>query len=49
MSATLEYAGHTLITFDDQSYRWFSVKRFTWDGAGDGAAVLAALILLSNR
>jgi len=40
----LEYTGHTLILFDDHSYRWFSVKRFTWDGAGDDAAVLAALI-----
>ena len=44
MAAGLEYTGHTLILFDDQSYRWFSVKRFAWDGMGDDAAVLAALI-----
>ncbi len=44
MGVTLEYAGHTLIPFDDRSYRWFSVKRFAWDGTGDDTAVLAALI-----
>ena len=44
MGVALEYTGHTLILFDDHSYRWFSVKRFTWDGTGDQSAVLAALI-----
>lgn len=44
MGTGLEYTGHTLILFDDRSYRWFSVKRFAWDGAGDDSAVLAALI-----
>jgi hypothetical protein len=44
VGATLEYTGHTLIPFDDHSYRWFSVKRFMWDGSDDDAAVLAALI-----
>ena len=44
MGATLEYLGHSFIHFDDRSYRWFSVKRFVWDGTGDDAAVLAALI-----
>ena len=39
-----EYTGHTLIRFDDHSYRWFSVKRFAWDGAGDDSTVLGALI-----
>lgn len=41
---TLEYTGHMLILFNDHSYRWFSVKRFAWDGTGDDTAVLAALI-----
>ena len=41
---TLEYLEHILILFDDQSYRWFSVKRFAWEGTGDDPAVLAALI-----
>jgi hypothetical protein len=44
VGATLEYTGHTLILFDDHSYRWFSVKRFAWDDTGDDTAVLAALI-----
>jgi hypothetical protein len=44
MGVRLEYTGHTLIPFEDRSYRWFSVKRFAWDGAGDDTAVLAALI-----
>lgn len=44
MGATLEYAGHTLILFDDHSYRWFGVKRFAWDGTGDDTAVLAAIV-----
>jgi hypothetical protein len=44
MGATLEYTGHTLIPFDDRSYRWFSVKRFAWDRTGDDTVVLAALI-----
>lgn len=44
MAVALEYTGHKLILFDDDSYRWFSVKRFEWDGAGDDSAVLAALI-----
>jgi hypothetical protein len=44
MGGALEYTGHTLILFDDHSYRWFSVKRFAWDGTGDDSAVLAALI-----
>jgi hypothetical protein len=44
MGVTLEYTEHTLILFDDHSYRWFSVKRFAWDGTGDDTAVLAALI-----
>jgi hypothetical protein len=44
MSVTLEYTGHTLILFDDRSYRWLSVKRFEWDCAGDDIAMLAALI-----
>jgi hypothetical protein len=43
MSVTLEYTGHTLILFDDRSYRWFSVKRFAWQGTGDDTAELAAL------
>ena len=41
----LEYAGHTLIGFDDSSYRWISVKKFVWPGAGDNSDVLAALIV----
>ena len=44
MGVTLECTGHTLIRFDDGSYRWISVKRFVWDGTGDDPAVLAALI-----
>jgi hypothetical protein len=44
MSVAPEYTGHTLILFDDHSYRWFSVKRFVWDGACDDSTVLAALI-----
>jgi hypothetical protein len=41
---TLEYAVHTHIGFDDSSYRWISVKKFTWSGAADDTAILAALI-----
>lgn len=44
VGAVLEYTGHTLILFDDGSFRWFSVKRFAWDGAGDEVVVLGALI-----
>jgi len=44
VGVTLECTGHTLIRFDDGSYRWISVKRFVWDGTGDDPAVLAALI-----
>jgi hypothetical protein len=44
VGAALEYTGHTLILFEDRSYRWFSVKRFAWDGTGDDTAVVAALI-----
>lgn len=44
MGVTLEYTGHTLIGFDDDSYRWLSIKRFAWDGNGDDTAILAALI-----
>jgi hypothetical protein len=44
VDASLKYTGHTLIPFFDHSYRWFSVKRFAWDGKGDDTAVLGALI-----
>lgn len=44
MGVDLEYTGHTFILFDDLSFRWFSVKRFVWDGADNDTAVLAALI-----
>lgn len=44
MEVSLDYTGHTFIPFDDRSYRWFSVKRFTWDGTGDDHSVLAGLI-----
>jgi hypothetical protein len=40
----LTYADHTLIRFDDHSYRWVDVKRFTWDGCGTDEATLSALI-----
>jgi hypothetical protein len=42
--ATLEYISHTLIGFDDRSYRWVSVKRFTCDPAASDEALLSALV-----
>jgi len=39
----LEYAGHILIGFDDRSYRWITVKRFTYKGSGSDEEILAAL------
>ena len=44
MRVTFDYAGNSLISFDDDSYRWLIVKRFAWDGAGDDPEVLAALV-----
>ena len=44
MGVALEYVGETVIGFDDDSYRWFSVKRFGWDCRGDDSDVLAGLI-----
>lgn len=35
---------HTLVRFDDRSYRWIDVKRFPWDGVGDERSVLGALL-----
>jgi hypothetical protein len=35
---------HRLIGFDDDSYRWISIKCFPWDGQGEDPDVLTALI-----
>jgi hypothetical protein len=40
----LDYAGHVLIPFQDHSYRWIDLKRFSWSGEGPGDAVLGGLI-----
>lgn len=40
----IDYVGHTLINFDDRSYRWIDIKRFAWNGVGDDDTVLAAII-----
>lgn len=40
----LEYTGHTMIHFEDHSYRWFNLIQFAWNGEGSDTDVLAALI-----
>ena len=40
----LDYAGHVLIPFQDHSYRWIDLKRFSWSGESPGDAVLGGLI-----
>lgn len=35
---------HTLVRFDDRSYRWIDVKRFPWDGMGEDRSVLGTLL-----
>jgi hypothetical protein len=42
--ASLEYAGYTFIGFEDRSYRWVTVKRFTCDPAANDETLLAALV-----
>jgi hypothetical protein len=40
----LEYTDHTLIGFDDTSYRWISVKRFNFDRSASDEEALGAHI-----
>jgi hypothetical protein len=40
----IDYAGQTLIPFEDRSYRWVSVKRFTCDCGASDEEILAGLI-----
>jgi len=42
--AALDYADHTLIPFDDRSYRWVSVKQFACDPVASDESLLAALV-----
>jgi hypothetical protein len=40
----LDHAGHALIPFSDNSYRWIDVKRFSWSGSGTHDAALGGLV-----
>ncbi|AMV36906.1 hypothetical protein [Planctomyces sp. SH-PL62] len=35
---------HALVRFYDDSFRWIDVKRFAWDGVGEGESVLDSLL-----
>jgi hypothetical protein len=40
----LAYASHAIIHFEDRSYRWIDLKRFSWQMNGRNDDVLAELI-----
>jgi hypothetical protein len=44
MGVALNYADEVVIPFEDDTYRWVSVKRFELTGHGATAAVLAVLV-----